>query len=148
MEKDLKIAPMSAETVEAVARLESECFSRPWSLEALRSELQNPLAVFLAAELAGEVIGYAGMHCVLDEGYIANVAVAARHRREGVARALVESLIACGRDKGLRFLTLEVRPSNRAAISLYRGLGFLKAGLRRRFYTDPAEDALLLTKYL
>ena len=85
------------------------------------------------------------MHCILDECYLANVAVFPQYRRRGVARALMESLVGFARQYDERFVTLEVRPSNEGAVALYAGLGFRQAGRRKDFYRLPKEDALILT---
>lgn len=147
---DLQIVPMGPEHLSAIADLEQVCFSHPWSRKGLAQELVNPNASFFAAELGSppEVAGYLGMHHVLDEGYIANVAVFPKHRRKGVASALLCHLVEYARALSLSFLTLEVRASNQAAISLYTALGFAKAGVRPGFYQDPAEDAWIMTLYL
>lgn len=136
---------MTSETVEEVERLERQCFSSPWSLDSLMNELKNPLAVFLTARADGEITGYAGMHHVVDEGYITNIAVSPDCRRRGIARALVKSLIGYGLENKLRMVTLEVRESNQAAISLYRSLGFKETGRRKSFYTKPLEDGVIMT---
>ena len=129
----------------AAAEIERECFSTPWSQNALTAELTNPGAAFFTAHVGEEPAGYAGMHYVLDEGYIANIAVAKRFRGQGIAKALLRRLITFGTKNGLRTITLEVRSSNEAALGLYRGFGFAQVGQRRGFYTNPTEDALLLT---
>ena len=140
---------MEARHLAALAAIERACFSAPWSEAALREELGNPNALFLVAEdAAGEALGYVGCQTVLDEGYIANVAVAPKHRRRGVARALAARLALDARERGLSFLTLEVRASNAPAIALYQGAGFAPVGTRPGFYRDPPEDALLMTRYL
>ncbi len=144
--RGLQIVPMQAKHIEPLAEIEKLCFSRPWSYESLAEELSNPLAVFLVAEEDGAVAGYAGMHHVVDEGYITNVAVRPEFRRRGVATALVHALSAYADENGLTMLTLEVRASNRGAISIYRREGFAQEGERRDFYEDPSEDALILTK--
>ncbi len=143
-----EILPMAPGHLEALADLERACFSQPWSRDGLAAELENPLAVFRVAVRQGEVLGYAGMHHVVDEGFIANVAVFAHCRGQGVARGLLEALIAYGRRHRLALITLEVRPSNTPAVGLYRSLGFAEAGLRKNFYQNPAEDGLVLTLYL
>ena len=130
-----------------VAALEAACFSHPWSAAVLASELQNPTAIFYTACIGGHVVGYAGLHQVLDEGYIDNVAVFPAFRRRGIAKRLVGQLCAHGRREKLQFLTLEVREGNVAALGLYRSFGFTQVGCRPRFYDDPTEDALLLTRY-
>jgi ribosomal-protein-alanine N-acetyltransferase len=136
---------MDESTVEEVARLEKECFAIPWSLRGLTEELTNPLAIFLVAKLDGEVAGYAGMHHVLDEGYIANIAVGERHRGRGVASALLDAFLEYARENKMALLTLEVRPSNKAALALYDKYGFREECRRRDYYRNPTEDAFLLT---
>lgn len=130
----------------SVAHLEVECFSEPWSERSLREELTNPLARVWVAVRGEQVLGYAGMRCVAGEAYINNVAVFPQYRRQGVAHALMEQLIASARED-CAFLTLEVRASNEAALVLYHGLGFDVKGLRRDFYVMPTEDAVIMTKY-
>ncbi len=141
----MKIVPMEERYLDELARLEQECFSHPWSRQALAEELSNPGAVFLVAVERNTVLGYAGMHVVCGEGYIDNIAVFSHARRKGVGRRLVQALIDWMEQHDGLFLTLEVRPSNEAAILLYRSVGFEEAGLRKGFYQDPEEDALLLT---
>jgi len=142
---DLLIRPMDAQTVAQVAALEQICFTRPWSLADLEYELRNPLAVYFTAQIGGVVAGYAGMHCILGEGHITNLAVGPQHRRRGLARTLLETLLTHARQRKLCLLTLEVRASNTAAIALYAGLGFLPAGLRKGYYDRPREDAVIMT---
>lgn len=144
----MKIVPMEERHLEELARLEQECFSHPWSRQALEEELSNPAAVFLVAVEGEGVVGYAGMHVVWGEGYIDNIAVFPHARRKGVGRKLVQALIDwMDHHEGL-FLTLEVRPSNEAAVLLYHSVGFEEAGRRKGFYQDPKEDALLMTRPL
>ena len=140
-----KLTPMTAEHIPQIAALERACFSHPWSEDALREELWNDSAVIIAAE--GEdvtVLGYAGLQTVLDEGYINNVAVDQRFRRQGVADELIAAFVRFGRAK-LAFLTLEVRSSNAPAIALYAKHGFREVGRRKNYYDDPREDAILMT---
>ena len=145
-----EIVPMDRSHIPQIAALERECFSDPWSERLLEDALFDTQACFIVAEDGeeGNVLGYAGLHAVLDEGYITDLAVFSRCRRHGVGTALLRELERRGRALGLRFLTLEVRPSNAAALGLYRGMGYWEEGRRRDFYTSPREDALLLTKYL
>lgn len=140
-----KLTPMTEEHIPQIAALERACFSHPWSEDALRDELWNDSAVVVVAEGEdGTVLGYAGLQTVLDEGYINNVAVDPRFRRQGVAGQLVEAFLRFGAAR-LAFLTLEVRASNAPAIALYEKYGFAQAGRRRDYYDDPREDALLMT---
>ncbi len=147
--KTVKIIPMSAEHLDALSSLERICFSRPWSRQMLADELDNQCAAFLVAlePETEKVIGYAGLLVAADEGYITNVAVDPSRRRQGVAAQLLRVFDDFARANRLSFLTLEVRPSNQAAIALYQGFGFIEAGRRRNYYDLPKEDALILTKY-
>lgn len=146
----IEIQPFSAAHTAEAAELERQCFAAPWSEAALREELDNPNALFLAAvdTDTDETVGYLGCHLILDEGYIANVAVSQRHRRRGIGRQLVQALIERASANGASFLTLEVRVSNASAIALYRGCGFHPVGTRPNFYEKPREDALLMTRML
>ena len=146
---NIKIVPMNADHLESLERLERICFSRPWSRKMLAEELENQCAAFLVAEdaVTGDVLGYAGLLVAADEGYITNVAVDPACRRQGVANQLLQVFDSFARGNHLAFLTLEVRPSNAAAIALYQGFGFTEAGRRRNYYDLPKEDALILTKY-
>ena len=142
----MTIVPMDRSHLKGVAELERLCFSTPWNEAALEEELYNDTASFLVAEGPdGTVVGYAGLHVILDEGYIDNVAVRPDQRRQGIADRLLEVFCRFGAAH-LRFLTLEVRPSNTAAVALYEKHGFREAGRRRDYYDAPREDALLLTK--
>ncbi len=143
----MTIEPLTASAVPEVAAIERLCFSDPWSEAAFEGELQNPLASYLVAKINGVVAGFVGIHRVLDEGYITNIATHPARRRAGVGRALLAALCEeCERD-GMHFVTLETRASNTAAITLYTGMGFRRAGLRRGYYRTPPEDAVLMTKF-
>ena len=146
---NINIVPMTADHLDALEQLERTCFSRPWSRKMLAEELDNECAAFLVAEdaVTGEAVGYAGLLVAADEGYITNVAVDPSRRRQGVAAQLLQVFDDFAKGSRLAFLTLEVRPSNAAAIALYRGFGFREAGRRRNYYDLPKEDALILTKY-
>lgn len=147
MSMDYQLVPMDRSHLAGIALLERMCFAVPWTEAMLAEELYNDAASFLVAEGEnGRVLGYAGVHVVLDEGYIDNVAVLPEYRRQGIADRLLEVFCRFGEAK-LAFLTLEVRPSNGAAVALYRKHGFREAGRRRDYYVDPKEDALLMTRW-
>ena len=144
----ITIVPMHADHLDEIAALERICFSRPWSRKMLAEELENQCAAFLTAldAVTGKVVGYAGLLVVADEGYITNVAVLPEYRRRGVAARLLQVFCDFAAGQKLTFLTLEVRPSNEAAIALYTGFGFTERGRRRNYYDLPKEDALILTR--
>ena len=139
----MNITEMQEKHLPALAELEKHCFHAPWSEKMLREELGG--GIFLVAEQDGEVQGYVGCQTVLDEGYITNVAVSPDFRRRGAARRLIAELIARAKEKGLAFVTLEVRESNAPAIALYTGAGFAPVGKRKNFYSNPTENAVLMT---
>ena len=112
-------------------------------LKSLREELGK--GIFLVAEQDGRTAGYVGCQTVLDEGYITNVAVSPDFRRQGIARALIAELTAKAGENKLAFVTLEVRESNAPAIALYTGAGFVPVGKRKNFYSNPTENAVLMT---
>lgn len=137
---------MNKDHVSQIAQLEAQCFSDPWSEKSVASELENPLSLWLVAEEDGRVCGYVGSQTVLDESDMMNVAVDPRFRRQGIARTLIETLIAELSKMGSRCLRLEVRVSNENARALYERMGFQQLGLRKNYYHNPKEDALILGK--
>ena len=140
-----QLVPMDKSHLAQVAAMERACFSNPWSEAMLAQELYNESVSLVVAEGEdGTVLGYAGLQTVLDEGYINNVAVDQRFRRQGVADELIAAFVRFGRAK-LAFLTLEVRSSNAPAIALYAKHGFREVGRRKNYYDDPREDAILMT---
>ena len=132
------------EHLSQAAELESLCFSDPWSEDALKILTQAGGVGAIALTDNGRAVGYGGMLTVLDEGQITNIAVHPDFRRQGLAREVTGALIEYSKSNGICSVSLEVRESNCAAIALYEGLGFLAVGKRPRFYSDPAEDALLM----
>ena len=151
---EYNIVPMDRSHIEQIAALERECFSTPWSEAMLTEVLFDSQASFIVAQASfivaesedGGVLGYAGLQVVLDEGYIDNIAVEPNARRHGVADELLDVFCRFG-EANLAFLTLEVRASNAPAIALYRKHGFEEAGRRKNYYTKPAEDAIIMTRY-
>lgn len=137
---------MKIEHIPAVARLEQENFSLPWSENVLRSELSNPLALWIVALSDNEVVGYVGAQIVPDEADMMNLAVSAAYRRMGIGKTLVEKLLEALQARSVRSLTLEVRVSNAPAVTLYEGLGFQTVGRRPGYYQKPKEDAFILRK--
>ena len=142
----IQIEPMSLQTVDAVAQIEAECFSKPWSHDAFVAELSNPAAVTFVANADGEIAGFINLGVVLDEATVNNIAVKQTYRRRGIGRALLTAAIDYCQNNRLNVLMLEVRQSNRAAIALYERFGFQAVGIRKRFYDEPEEDAVLMNK--
>ena len=142
----MKIIPMNESHVAQVAALEKQCFSDPWSENSVASELENPLSLWLIAEENGAVCGYVGSQTVLDETDMMNIAVHPDCRRKGIAAALITELVSRLKARGSRVLRLEVRESNFSAIALYEALGFTQLGLRKNYYRNPKENALILGK--
>ena len=135
---------MTLADVPAVLAIEQACFTAPWSEQALVREMtENACARYVVAREDGEAIAYAGMWMVLDEAQITNVAVRADRRRMGVGETVMRALIQLAADSGMSWMTLEVRRSNAAAQRLYRKLGFIDVGFRKRYY-DNQEDALIM----
>ena len=140
------IAKMEAEHISEVARLETVCFSSPWSKNSLAEELKNENSHFLVA-VADKVLGYIGVQEICGEAYITNVAVFGEYRKCGIGRALLNEACEGAKNRGCEFITLEVRESNVPAISLYESEGFEKVGIRKNFYSLPTENGLIYTKY-
>lgn len=147
--ENMRITVRKARTADAaaIAELEKECFARPWSFESVLYDLtENEKAVYVVAELADKVCGYAGMWIVAGEGQITNVAVTKTARRMHAATAILGELFELAADTGAESFTLEVRVSNEPAIRLYKGFGFREAGVRKGYYEDNGEDALIMWK--
>ena len=140
----MNITRMNESHVAKVAALEKLCFSDPWSETSVASELDNPLSLWLIAEEEGTVLGYVGSQTVLDETDMMNIAVRPECRRRGIAAALIGELVNQLREHGSHVLRLEVRESNVPAIALYESMGFTQLGLRKNYYRNPKENALIL----
>ncbi|MBR5315979.1 MAG: ribosomal protein S18-alanine N-acetyltransferase [Firmicutes bacterium] len=131
-----------------IAGLEQICFSDPWSKETVLQELtENPRAIYIVAELEGRVIGYVGLWEILDEGHITNVAVSPEYRRLQVGSALIKTMLQVTLQAGIKHHTLEVRAGNAPAQGLYRKFGFVEEGLRKGYYEDNGEDAIIMWRH-
>ena len=144
----MQIRPMTMEDCEQVAAIEAVSFSMPWSLKAFAETMQKANFRYFVAEDAGEIIGYCGFLFVLDEAEIPNVCVKASARQKGVGKKMMSFLMEEAAKLGLAVLYLEVRESNVAARRLYESLGFIENGIRKNFYEQPTENAVLMSKAL
>ena len=139
------IRRMSLADAPQVAAVETACFQTPWTLGDFESEMtENPVARYLVAQQGGRIVGFAGAHIILDEGHITNVAVLPGSRSLGIGKILLSALLQYAANLGARYLTLEVRASNAPAIRLYASFGFIKVSVRKKYYADSGEDALLM----
>ncbi|MEG1887187.1 MAG: ribosomal protein S18-alanine N-acetyltransferase [Oscillospiraceae bacterium] len=129
-----------------IAEIERLCFKNPWSEQSILASFSAGTA-FFSAVFENQIIGYIGVQCVADEGYLTNVAVKNEFRRNSVGYSLVNKAVQFSKEQGCKFLSLEVRQSNQNAISLYLSSGFKKVGVRKDFYTNPDEDADIMTIY-
>ena len=142
----MKIWEMKETDLEAVAALEAQTFSMPWSEQGFADTLMREDVLFLVAREGEQLLGYVGVYCTADEGEITNVAVAEAARRHGVGRALLEALIETLAARGINRIVLEVRVSNEPAIRLYEQMDFSVAGTRKNFYEKPTEDAYVMVR--
>lgn len=140
----IRIIPADVSHAFQIAEIEKQCFSLPWSENAVTDFLTLPTSVCLVAEKDGSIAGYVGMTNILGEGSITNVAVKPEFRRLGIASALISHLIDIAKSKGIDKIMLEVRFSNQSAQNLYEKHGFSVVGTRKNFYSKPTEDALLM----
>ena len=141
---DVIIRRMTMADVDGVAAVEAATFPTPWSRDAFASEMKNVAARYLVAEKDGRIIGYAGAWIILDESHITNIAVLSDYRGQGIGRALTHGLLQYLSNLGAAYATLKVRKSNEVAQNLYVSLGFIKLGVRKRYYEDNGEDALIM----
>ena len=145
MPNDCVIRRMTLNDLDAVAAIEAATFPTPWSRDSFRQELErNVAARYLVAEMDGQVVGYAGAWIILDESHITNIAIEESRRGLGYGRALTTALMQYLSNLGAAYATLEVRRSNLRAQNLYKSLGFVELGVRKRYYEDNREDALIM----
>ncbi|MCL6517492.1 ribosomal protein S18-alanine N-acetyltransferase [Alicyclobacillus sp.] len=139
------LRPMQVRDLDEVLRIEKRCFTAPWSRHAFLTELvENQFAHYTVAEYRGRLAGYAGVWLILDEGHVTNIAVDPDFRGRHLGERLLRHLMAQCAARGITRMTLEVRVSNTVAQNLYRKLGFVGVGVRKGYYTDNQEDALIM----
>jgi len=142
------VTKMTDAHIDAVYAIEERAFSSPWSRESFVEELTRKNAYyFVALDEENQVMGYAGLWHIINEGHINNIAVDENYRKRGVGAALMDAFFALAETLALIGLTLEVRVGNRAAMALYHKYGFKVEGYRKNYYSDPTEDAVIMWKY-
>nr|WP_111646487.1 ribosomal protein S18-alanine N-acetyltransferase [Anoxybacillus vitaminiphilus] len=142
---EITFRQMTLDDLDDVLKIEHASFTLPWSRESFYNELvHNKYSNYIVMEWNGQVIGYCGMWLVIDEAHITNVAVLPEFRGKKLGEALMRKAMETAKERGAKTMTLEVRVSNHVAQSLYRKLGFLNGGIRKQYYTDNQEDALVM----
>ena len=136
------IRPMVGTDIETVARIERQSFTSNWTTSAWVNELSNPFAIYLVAELEGQVVGHCGFHLVMDEAHITTLAVAETWRNQKLGERLLVGMLEVAQTRGATSATLEVRRSNDAAQHLYRKYGFAWEGTRKGYYDGEDGDIL------
>ena len=143
---ELIIKPLTEEFVDQVCVLEEEAFSMPWHRESFLEMIQNPNACYLVGLVEGEAVASCGLRNIVGDGEITNVVTKGSMRGQGIGKQMLLKLLEEGRKMGVEAFTLEVRKSNYTSIGLYEKLGFVTEGVRKNFYEDPTEDALIMWK--
>lgn len=142
------VRKMTIQDIDQIMEIEKEAFTLPWSRESYLGELKNNFATYLICDSEGEVAGYAGIWVVFEDAHITNIAVAQRFRGMGMGNALMQEVERVAREKKALRILLEVRPTNKRAINMYTNLGYVSTGLRKGYYSDNNEDAIIMTKLL
>lgn len=141
----LDIRRATVEDIENIYLVEKLSFTKPWTKESFINELTtNKFANYSVVEVGGKIVGYAGMWMILDEAHITNVAIHPDYRGQKLGELMMRYLIAVAKNLGATSMTLEVRLSNQVARNLYRKLDFKEQGIRKNYYADTMEDALIM----
>ena len=144
MENELKFRRLQPTDAEQMAEIEKQCFAMPWSREDFWAEALNDNATYIIGLMDNKIVAYAGAWISFEEAQITNVAVHPDFRRQGIGTKLFKRLIEEVKTKGVTAITLEVRPSNNAALHLYEKFGLKSVGRRKHYYIDNDEDALIM----
>lgn len=144
MEGEQRVRLMMEADINQICELEKKCFSEPWSFNLIRSGVGSPVDTYFVYEARGEILGYSVMRILADEGEIQRIAVLPAYRRQGIARKLMDAMMISARRRGARAMALEVRESNLGARRLYISYGFKQEAVRRGYYHNPAEDAVIM----
>jgi len=145
---DFLIREMTENDLPAVLAIEKDLFTDPWSEGMFREDLVSNTAFPFVAEAAGQIIGYAILLIILDDGHLTNIAVGRPYQRKSVAKRIVTFILQDALARGLAQVILEVRPANTAAIALYKSFGFDVISRRKKYYRNPVEDCLVMRRRL
>lgn len=143
---NLVVCPFEEKYIDSILSIEKLSFTDPWSRDSMEKELNNNFARYVVVKLEDKVIGYGGMWIILDEGHITNIAVAPEYRCIGAGKLILKSIVNICKKEKVISLTLEVRVSNTIAQSLYSKFGFITEGIRKNYYADNNENALIMWK--
>lgn len=141
---EITLSLMDKDDIDDVLIVSSLSLKESWSHSSFLKELENPLAKYIIAKYGGKVVGFAGVWVIIDEGDITNIAVHPDFRRHNIGSKLLSSLIEHSKEWGCKALTLEVRASNLAAQNLYEKFEFKQEGIRKKYYSDNKEDAIIM----
>ena len=145
---NIVIRPMTIDDVDGVFEVEKNCFEHYWSKGEFEKEMKNDVARYLVADIDGKIVGYVGIWFVAGEGHITNVAVHSDYRGQKIGDILIKHLVKMCKDNNVFAMTLEVRVSNIVAQNLYKKYGFKLAGIRKEYYSDNKEDAMIMWSQL
>ena len=145
MTEEVTFRKMTVEDIDQVYEIEKSAFTLPWTKESFHYEMtNNDHAYYVLAETEKGIVGYCGMWLILDESHVTNIAILPDERGKKLGERLMKKAIEIAKDQGAVLMTLEARVSNHVAQNLYRKLGFQNGGIRKRYYTDNLEDALVM----
>lgn len=145
--KTLRLENLKAEHIPAILEIENRTNGAPWSEKAFQNELAHKDRIFLVALEGGQVVGYGGVWLIIDEAHVTTLAVEESMRRRGIGEKLMDELLQKSREAGMTCSTLEVRAGNEAALHLYEKLGYVRVAVRKGYYPDNKEDAVVMWKY-
>lgn len=140
----VSVRRMNEIDIDGVLAVEEQTFTTPWSRDGFVNEMKNELSHYLVMIHNGKIIGYAGMWLIVDEAHVTNVAILPEYRGQKLGEQLMVALMNRAKERGALSMTLEVRQSNLVAQGLYGKFGFVSRGVRRNYYTDTQEDALIM----
>lgn len=139
---------MKEDDIDRVYEIERDSFSDPWSKNSFKQEMKNNIARYIVCVDGDSIVGYIGSWFIIDEAHINNVAISPEFRKKGYGDFLIQSFLDFCRENLIVSVTLEVRKSNFIAQNLYKKHGFLPAGIRKEYYSDNREDAVIMWKQL